>query len=556
MGERESGLQKCEDHGMMMTPEVMSVDTFGGRMQVQWDTESNATSMGQLAFFAEFLKEAGTFDEWVGDCPLSYTSPNAPSNRDILGTWMLSALAGHRRYSHVTALRGDGVSPQVLGMRRIVSEDALRRALCRIDEEKGTTWMRRHLMRSIAPALSVPWILDADTTIKTLYGRQEGAEIGYNPKKPGRPSHAYHTYWVGDLRLALDVEVSGGKSHTGSHALPGLTRLLEELPPEQRPFLVRGDCGFGNDTILRDMESHGQRYLFKLKQSKNVRRLLARQFQRHDWINAGQGWESVEDEVRLAGWEKARRVVILRRLFRKDLALAKRKDRQVDLLFPEFSDTVCYEYAVLVTDTSADPAAIAQLYRDRADSENGFDLPAAGRRDEESVGVGRLHHAGPCALPPYGSHGSAGLQLVELVQPHGPAGCPAGGDHGSSAAAGGCRPDSEARWAKPLVPDADARRRTYDRRPDRQRTCGFAICTASCGAVALQGSLARSGSLYRRPDSGGDWRCQAKIAPPSCLGNRLGGGVTAVFRIMRNELSFLSACLLASIPDGVKCGWR
>lgn len=373
MGERESGLQKCEDYGMMMTPEVMSVDTFGGRMQVQWDTESNATSMGQLAFFAEFLKEAGTFDEWVGDCPLSYTSPNAPSNRDILGTWMLSALAGHRRYSHVTALRGDGVSPQVLGMRRIVSEDALRRALCRIDEEKGTTWMRRHLMRSIAPALSVPWILDADTTIKTLYGRQEGAEIGYNPKKPGRPSHAYHTYWVGDLRLALDVEVSGGKSHTGSHALPGLTRLLEELPPEQRPFLVRGDCGFGNDTILRDMESHGQRYLFKLKQSKNVRRLLARQFQRHDWINAGQGWESVEDEVRLAGWEKPRRVVILRRLFRKDLALAKRKDRQVDLLFPEFSDTVCYEYAVLVTDTSADPAAIAQLYRDRADSENGFD---------------------------------------------------------------------------------------------------------------------------------------------------------------------------------------
>jgi Transposase DDE domain group 1 len=207
---------------------------------------------------------------------------------------MLSVLAGHKRYAHVTALRGDGVSPQVLEMRRIVSEDALRRALGRIDEETGAAWMRRHLMRSITPALSEPWILDVDTTIKTLYGRQEGAEVGYNPRKPGRPSHAYHSYWVGNLRLVLDVEVSGGKAYTGSHALPGLSRLLEELPPEHRPFLVRGDCGFGNDTVLREMEARQQRYLFKLKQSKNVRRLLVRQFQRHDWVDAGQGWEAVE----------------------------------------------------------------------------------------------------------------------------------------------------------------------------------------------------------------------------------------------------------------------
>ena len=369
MGEPDSALQKRGD----CRAEAMQVDTFGGRLHVEWDTDSSATPVGQLAFFAEFLKAAGVFDDWVGDCPLSYSSPNAPTNRDILGTWMLSVLAGHRRYAHITALRGDGVSPQVLGMRRIVSEDALRRALGRIDEEMGTTWMRRHLMRSIAPALSEPWILDADTTIKPLYGRQEGAEIGYNPKKPGRPSHAYHSYWVGNLRLVLDVEVSGGKEHTGSHALPGLSRLLDELPPEHRPFLARGDCGFGNDTVLREMEAREQRYLFKLKQSKNVRLLLLRQFQRHDWVDAGQGWEAVEEEIKLAGWEITRRVVILRRPFKKELALARQKGRQVEMLFPDHAGTVCYEYAVLVTDCPVDTAAIAQLYRDRADSENGFD---------------------------------------------------------------------------------------------------------------------------------------------------------------------------------------
>lgn len=49
-----------------------------------------------------------------------------------------------------------------------------------------------------------PWVLDIDTTIKPIYGRQEGAQVGYNPHKPGRPSHTYHTYWIGRLRLLTD----------------------------------------------------------------------------------------------------------------------------------------------------------------------------------------------------------------------------------------------------------------------------------------------------------------------------------------------------------------
>lgn len=59
---------------------TMNVDTLGGRIQVQWDTQASATPYGQLAFFAEFLKTAGLFDDWVNDCPLHYTSPNASKN--------------------------------------------------------------------------------------------------------------------------------------------------------------------------------------------------------------------------------------------------------------------------------------------------------------------------------------------------------------------------------------------------------------------------------------------------------------------------------------------
>jgi hypothetical protein len=43
-------------------------------------------------------------------------------------------------------------------------------------------------------------------TIKPLYGRQEGAELGYNPSKPNPLSHALHTFWLGNLRLVLQVQ--------------------------------------------------------------------------------------------------------------------------------------------------------------------------------------------------------------------------------------------------------------------------------------------------------------------------------------------------------------
>ena len=110
------------------------------------------TPLGQLPFFIVFLKTSGLFDALVADCPLRYASPNAPKKRDVLGTTMLSMLAGHRRYAHIAALRGDGVLPELLDMSKIVSEDAVRRALKAIDEEEGTAWLRRHLETTLWPS--------------------------------------------------------------------------------------------------------------------------------------------------------------------------------------------------------------------------------------------------------------------------------------------------------------------------------------------------------------------------------------------------------------------
>ena len=91
---------------------------------------------------------------------------------------MLSVLSGHKRYSHVTAIRCDGVNPGLLGMKRVISEDALRNALKRIPETEGTaSWLDAHLSASVAALLEAPWILDTDTTDKPLYGHQGRSPI-------------------------------------------------------------------------------------------------------------------------------------------------------------------------------------------------------------------------------------------------------------------------------------------------------------------------------------------------------------------------------------------
>jgi hypothetical protein len=93
------------------------------------------------------------------------------------------------------------------------------------------------------------------------------------------------------------------------------------------------------------------------------------------WSDAGQGWQGAETELRLSGWSRARRTIVLRRQVKADLAVVDRSDpEQLRLSFAELTDeTLVYEYAVLVTSLPGEILTIAQLYRDRADAENPFD---------------------------------------------------------------------------------------------------------------------------------------------------------------------------------------
>jgi hypothetical protein len=362
------------------------LDTPGGRFYAEWETQIPVTRDGQLVFFFQFLEAGARWEEFMRECPLAYVGNRASGARNVMGTILLSVLCGHWRYAHINAVRGDVVNPALLGLKGTVSEDAVRAALKRMDETRSLAWVQGQILQSIAPVLGLAWILDIDTTVKVLYGHQQGAQIGYNPHKPGRPSHVYHSYFVANLRISLGVEVRPGKEHAAAQGLPGLWQMLGGLPRERWPAFARGDCGYGSEKIMLEFEERALPYLLKLRHTPKVKTLVREiMAQSARWRDAGAGWEAAEASIKLSGWSRERRVVLVREAPALAPVGAQARRRRDPFALPGTqgagwdqggSAPWSGRIAMLVTtlDEHAYPTeAMPRLYRERGDAENGFD---------------------------------------------------------------------------------------------------------------------------------------------------------------------------------------
>ena len=116
-------------------------------------------------------------------------------------------------------------------------------------------------------------------------------------------------------------------------------------------------------------------YLFRLRMTANVKRSLERAMPQSDWADAGQGWQGKETSLRLSGWSRQRRIILLRRKLARDLAITEQANpAQLRRGFAEVGpDQAGGEYAALVTSLDSEILTLGQLYCDRADAENVFD---------------------------------------------------------------------------------------------------------------------------------------------------------------------------------------
>jgi hypothetical protein len=138
--------------------------------------------------------------------------------------------------------------------------------------------------------------------------------------------------------------------------------------------LLRGDNGWGNEGVMREAEQRALPYLFRLRLTANIQRAIEKAMD-GAWEPAGQGWEGQAIQLRLNGWGRQRRVVLLHRKLDGTPAISEPDANGLRRLgFAAIDDRQkVWEFSALVTSLGSEILTLGQLYRDRGDCENDFD---------------------------------------------------------------------------------------------------------------------------------------------------------------------------------------
>lgn len=216
-------------------------------------------------------------------------------------------------------------------------------------------------------------ILDFDSTVETLYGEQEGAEVGYNPERHGRASYHPLLVFDGRSKACLNAMLRPGDAHTAEGFVEFYQRAVSQLPPGVKVKYVRMDKGFAGEDIYGFLEGQQVGYVGKMKLTNRLQEwwqaLSWRRIEDGEWVI-----EVASGQYQATTWKKPRRVVLVR----KRLA-----EPEEDLLFEE----LLWDYEAMVTNLDWDEEDVWRFYNHRCAAENyikevkhGFfigDVPAA-----------------------------------------------------------------------------------------------------------------------------------------------------------------------------------
>lgn len=152
------------------------------------------------------------------------------------------------------------------------------------------------------------WI-DVDSTVKTVYGRQEGAEKGYNPTKKG--AHSYHPLvaFCSHTKEILQAWLRSGSAYTSNGIVGFMQQLAAQMPPRMR-LLFRGDSGFFVGELMDWLDQAGHGYLIKVK-LKGLVALLDKQAWKR--VPGQSGWEQCDFFHQCGQWKRRRHFVAVRR---------------------------------------------------------------------------------------------------------------------------------------------------------------------------------------------------------------------------------------------------
>lgn len=360
---------------------------------VTFDNDT-VTDAGNFQFI-EMFKQLIGLDEIITDYFTLEQKKNCVYNSQQLIDYLLDcSILGHTRFLHMDALQFDPGYQIVKEIHRFPDESTFRTFL------KKLTWS--HLIQLIAinkeilhrKAKMEPkrlvWI-DIDDTVITLFGEQEGAVNGYNPRYHGRPSFKARVAFISGTGELLHLDLNPGNANGMKGFLSFIQEVEAMLPPEYIIEGIRADCGFADPSVMSYAEEKGWDYLFKLPKKATVKKAIAYLQQHPDFwetleeqeadirfVTEDDHWAAADIRLRQGQWEKDRRCVIYRESHEAEVTT----EDQLTMMLTTYSFQ-----AIITNNAELKPLPLLRAYNQRANIENRIDE----LKDGYALGQNSMH---------------------------------------------------------------------------------------------------------------------------------------------------------------------
>lgn len=330
------------------------------RFHVQFLTK-NLTGNAGLIHLGRFVDKLGLGQSLEDGLSIERGDNAKYSAADAVLILALGVIAGAKHLSHLVILRYDSAIRKLFKWDQFPDETTFGR-IFRLFSQKNCKELSDVESAIRKKVWSKKWFgkitLDMDSTVKGVYGNQEGAEKGYNPKKKGQKSYHPLLCFIAETRECLHNWFRAGSAYSANGCVEFMKECFARLPKRIWQVEVRGDSAFFDGDLFDFLESKRSTYIVKVN-LKGLVSLLESQ----SWRKAKNkpGYETAEFTYACTGWKKPRRFVAVREVIESQA--------NPNSLFPDIPN-VAYDYFCYCTNMDLTPWGAHKHYGKRATSEN------------------------------------------------------------------------------------------------------------------------------------------------------------------------------------------
>lgn len=327
---------------------------FGARGVAVSFTAELLTHFGGLFLLHRFVQRLGLRSLLAHQVRFDQRNNRYAISESLLA-WLYPLVLGLGRIETARLLQHNGVFQYLTGLPTYPDPQTLRRFLLRFGQAGLERFLRLHdqLRRNLWGRRSA-LTLDLDTSVLTVYGRQEHAEIGYNPKKRGRRSYLALLGAEAATGDVWEASYHPGNAHPSTIFPAHLERAFAKIPQAVREVRVRADSAFYDRAIIEFLEAHAARYTIVARLTTRLKEKITSL--RYARVSAGVS--AADFPYQPHGWPGPRRFIAIRRPVQEE---------------PSYQLTLWrlgnYTYQVFVTNLELLPLNLWRFYNGRARAE-------------------------------------------------------------------------------------------------------------------------------------------------------------------------------------------